>query len=81
MKKDANMTPFEDERLNEMFVEQTTELKRQLSPIVDQIVLNKLMFYTLPLTPNNGLTERQEQSQKLMKFHIELIHKLLGYHE
>ena len=42
------MKIFQEERLNDFFLQQTEELKRQLNPIVDQIVLVKIKQNILP---------------------------------
>jgi len=72
------MKIFQEERLNDFFLQQTEELKRQLNPIVDQIVLVKIKQNILPREQYED-RERQKEFKNLMEFYVRLIHQLIGY--
>lgn len=72
------MEIFQEEKLNESFLQECEELKRQLSPIIDQIVLTKMRQQILPREQYED-KERQKEFKTLMDFLVNLIHQLIGY--
>lgn len=72
------MLPFEDEKLNKLFTEQSEELKRQLSPIIDQIAMLNLRRLMLP-TDQTYNVERKKEHNEFMKYYTGLICSIVGY--
>jgi hypothetical protein len=81
MKRSEAIEPtsiFGQEELDNLFYENKGKMKRQLSPIIDQIILVWMQREILPpLEYRNPI--RKEEYQKIMDFYIGLIHQLLGY--
>jgi hypothetical protein len=76
--KIKTMKIFQEEKLDEFLLQRREELKRQLDPIIDQIVLARMRQEILPREQYQN-KERQKEFKDLMNFYINLSHQLIGY--
>ena len=65
-----------EEKLIEIIAEQSEEIKRALSPVIDQFVLCKIKRQTLPYT---GCEPQLIELRNIEEYLINLMHQILGY--
>jgi hypothetical protein len=72
------MKIFDEDKLNDLFLQQKEDLNRLISPIIDQIVLIKMRREILPRKQYED-KERAGEFKALMDYYVGLIHQIIGY--
>lgn len=72
------MKIFDDEKLDNLFLEKSEEMKRQLSPIIDSLILVDMKLNILPMEQYIN-PERRKEASALKAYYVELIHQIIGY--